>query len=166
MKAGEACLELGAADVVVADTASRQKDIWSVRRAIGEAVKKIATYKEEDTVVPRRQVPALISSVREVIDRHGLRAICYGHAGDGNIHVNILLDKNNPEEVKNADAAVKELFGRVIEMGGTISGEHGIGITKAPYLEMEIPVPALQLMSRLKRAFDPLDILNPGKIFP
>jgi glycolate oxidase len=96
----------------------------------------------------------------------GLPMPAFGHAGDGNIHVNIMLDKDIPEEVENADAAVKELFAKVIEMGGTISGEHGIGITKAPYMEMEISRPALELMARLKKAFDPNGILNPGKILP
>jgi glycolate oxidase len=90
----------------------------------------------------------------------------FGHAGDGNIHVNIMLDKRVPKEVENAAAAVKDLFRKVIEMAGTISGEHGIGITKAPYMEMEISGPALELMWRLKKAFDPNGILNPGKIFP
>jgi glycolate oxidase len=108
----------------------------------------------------------LIAFLEQLGQKYQLPIPAFGHAGDGNIHVNIMLDKSVPKEVENATAAVKDLFRKVIEMGGTLSGEHGIGITKAPYMEMEISGPALELMSRLKKAFDPNGILNPGKIFP
>ena len=107
----------------------------------------------------------MVSFLDELSGKIGLPIASYGHAGDGNIHVNLMLDKNNPEEVKKADRAVGELFRKVLEMKGTLSGEHGIGITKAPYLGMEISKPALDLMVRVKKAFDPKGILNPGKIF-
>jgi glycolate oxidase len=162
----EACSELGAADVLMADTPARIKDLWSVRRAIGEAVKKIAPYKEEDTVVPRRQVPELVAAVDEIIKRYGLRAICYGHAGDGNIHVNILKDEGGTAWSSHLDTAIREIFGKVAALGGKISGEHGIGWVQRDYMRITHSEVELELMRRIKRAFDPDDILNPGKILP
>jgi len=166
LRMGEACLELGAVDVLVADTPARQKEIWSVRRAIGEAVKKIAPYKEEDTVVPRRQVPQLVEAVREIIDRYGLRAICYGHAGDGNVHVNILKDETGEAWASHLDTAIREIFAKVTALGGKISGEHGIGWVQRNYMPIAHAPGELNLMRAIKRTFDPNDILNPGKIFP
>lgn len=163
---GEACLDSGAADVLVADTPARIKDLWSVRRAIGEAVKKIAPYKEEDTVVPRRQVPELVAAVDAIIKKHGLRAICYGHAGDGNIHVNILKDEGGQAWSAGLDTAIREIFGKVAALGGKISGEHGIGWVQKAYMPITHDAVELDVMRRIKRAFDPDNILNPGKIFP
>ena len=107
-----------------------------------------------------------VSFLGELSKKYGLPIPAFGHAGDGNIHVNIMLDKSNPEEMKNAESIIKDLFEKVISMGGTITGEHGVGITKAPYMKMEFSAPALDLMKRIKAAFDPNNILNPGKIFP
>jgi glycolate oxidase subunit GlcD len=166
MEVAEACTELGASDVVMADTPGRIKELWSVRRAIGEAVKKIAPYKEEDTVVPRRRVPELVAAVDEVIRRHGLRAICYGHAGDGNIHVNILKDEGGTAWSANLDTAIREIFIRVAELGGKISGEHGIGWVQRDYMHLAHAPAELELMRRIKASFDPDGILNPGKILP
>ena len=141
--------------------------LWEARRNISPALYKLKPDKvSEDIVVPRSRMAELVLFLQEMAERYGLPMAAYGHAGDGNIHVNIMLDKSLPREVTSADAAVRDLFRRVVDMNGTISGEHGVGITKAPYLEMEISRPALELMVRLKRAFDPKGILNPGKIFP
>jgi glycolate oxidase len=107
----------------------------------------------------------LVGYLADLSQQYGLPIPAFGHAGDGNIHVNVMLDKNNADELKNAHVVVKALFRKVIQMGGAITGEHGIGITKAPYLEMEIPRAGLDLMSRIKQAFDPGGLLNPGKIF-
>ena len=107
----------------------------------------------------------VVAFLDEIGRAHGLPIPAFGHAGDGNLHVNIMLDKDDAGEMKNALTIIRALFERVIQLGGTITGEHGIGITKAPYLEMEIPRAGLDLMSRIKKAFAPKGILNPGKIF-
>ncbi|MBW1764320.1 MAG: glycolate oxidase subunit GlcD, partial [Deltaproteobacteria bacterium] len=119
----------------------------------------------EDIVVPRSRMPELFEYLNKLGHRYGLPVPAFGHAGDGNIHVNVMLDKSDRKELENAHALIKALFKKVIQMGGTITGEHGIGITKSSYLEMEIPRAGLELMGRIKKAFDPKGILNPGKIF-
>ncbi len=163
----EICVRSGA---ILFQAASGKEDaerLWEARRGISPALLKLRPSKvSQDIVVPRSRLPELISFLEQLGQKYKLPIPAFGHAGDGNIHVNIMLDKSLPEEVENANAAVKDLFRKVIEMGGTISGEHGIGVTKAPYMEMEISRPALELMWRLKKAFDPKGILNPGKIFP
>ena len=108
----------------------------------------------------------MVSFLHRSGEKYGLPIAAFGHAGDGNIHVNIMLNKESPEERQSADRIVRALFEEVLMMGGTISGEHGIGITKAPYLDMEISGPARELMVRIKEAFDPKNILNPGKSLP
>jgi glycolate oxidase len=119
----------------------------------------------EDVVVPRSHMRELLSFLGDLRERYALPIAAFGHAGDGNIHVNIMVDKDDPNEVAKGDKIVRELFKRVIDLRGTITGEHGVGITKAPYMDMEFSRPALDLMLRLKKAFDPNGILNPGKIF-
>ena len=104
--------------------------------------------------------------MQELSKKTGLPIPAFGHAGDGNIHVNIMMDKKNKDETERGETAIRELFKKVIELKGTMTGEHGVGITKAPYMEMEFSKPALEIMKRIKQAFDPKEILNPGKIFP
>jgi glycolate oxidase len=104
--------------------------------------------------------------LRKLSGETGITIVNFGHAGDGNIHVNIMVDKNNKEEYARGQALVKEIFRATIELGGTISGEHGVGLTKAAYISMEIPEAELDLMKKIKGVFDPKNILNPGKIFP
>ena len=165
-KIQEICVRSGAIHFQHASGKGEVEGLWEARRNVSPSLLKLRPDKvSEDVVVPRNRMAELVSFLGELGQKYGLTIPAFGHAGDGNIHVNIMLDKGIPREVENAYAAVKELFRKVIEMGGTISGEHGIGITKAPYLEMEISLPALELMSRLKKAFDPKGILNPGKIF-
>jgi glycolate oxidase len=163
----EICVRAGAILFQAASGKEEAERLWEARRGLSPALLELRPGKvSQDIVVPRSRLPELITFLEQLSQKYQLPIPAFGHAGDGNIHVNIMLDKSVPKEVENANAAVKDLFGKVIEMDGTISGEHGIGITKAPYMEMEISGPALELMSRIKKAFDPKGILNPGKIFP
>jgi glycolate oxidase len=140
--------------------------LWETRRNVSPSLMTLRPHKiSEDIVVPRSRIPELFGCLSELGHRYGLPVPAFGHAGDGNIHVNIMLDKSDPKELKNAHALIKALFKKLIQMGGTITGEHGIGITKSSYLEMEIPRAGLELMGRIKKSFDPKGILNPGKIF-
>ena len=140
--------------------------LWEARRNVSPSLLKLRPHKiNEDIVVPRSSLAELVSFLEIVSLKYELPIPAFGHAGDGNIHVNIMLDKEDPVQLKNGHTIVRALFEKVIDMGGTITGEHGVGITKAPYLEMEIPVEGIQLMKRIKKAFDPEGILNPGKIF-
>jgi len=165
-RAGEVCLDSGALDVFLPEGASRGDQLWRVRRAMGEAVKKLSTYREEDTVVPRSELPKLIRGVREIAARHGVRAICYGHAGDGNVHVNVLKMGMEPQRWREVSPRVsREIFELAVSLGGTLSGEHGIGWIQKPNLRLALSEEAIALSRRLKEAFDPHYILNPGKIF-
>jgi len=150
--------------------ASRRRDserLWEARRNVSPSVYKLRPDKiSEDIVVPRSRMAEFVGFLENLAERCGLPMAAYGHAGDGNLHVNILFDKKIPGQTEKAQAAVKELFTKVIAMRGTLSGEHGVGVTKAPFIEMELSRPVLDLMVRLKKAFDPKGILNPGKIFP
>ena len=137
-----------------------------MRRRVGEAVKAQSIYKEEDTVVPRYKLPELLAAVKEVGKLYGFRSVCYGHAGDGNLHVNILRDEMCDEDWnKTLKVGVRSLFERVKEMSGTISGEHGIGLVQRDYMDIMFSESHLELMRSIKRVFDPKGILNPGKIF-
>jgi glycolate oxidase len=163
----EICLAEGARDVLLADDRTKMNDLWEMRRGIGEAVKSVSVYKEEDTVVPRARLPELVGVVRELCRKHKLDAITYGHAGDGNLHVNILKrDLSDSEWNERLPGAITELFERVVAMGGSISGEHGIGWVQKRYMPIALGPVELALMRRLKQAFDPLGILNPGKVLP
>ncbi|MGA9115895.1 MAG: FAD-linked oxidase C-terminal domain-containing protein [Bacteroidota bacterium] len=156
----------GAEDVLLAAERQKVEDVWALRRSIGEAVKSISAYREEDTVVPRARLPELVGGVKEICARRGITSICYGHAGDGNVHVNILRgDLEESSWREKLEAAVEEIFRLTVSLGGTISGEHGIGYTQKPYLPLALGEEELRLMRGLKLLFDPRLILNPGKIF-
>jgi glycolate oxidase len=155
-----------ALDVLLADDPGKVADVWALRRSMGEAVKSRSTYKEEDTVVPRAHLPHLVKGVKEICARYGVTSICYGHAGDGNVHVNILkenLDTSVWEE--NLEKAIREIFMLTVSLGGTISGEHGIGYSQKSYLPLALSEAELEIMRKVKRTFDPNNILNPGKMF-
>jgi len=163
----EVALAEGARDVLLADSSAKMNELWTMRRSIGEAVKSVSVYKEEDTVVPRINLVPLLVGVKEIAGRFGIRAVCYGHAGDGNLHVNILkMDMTDEEWNNRLDAAIREIFRLTVSLGGTISGEHGIGLVQRNYLPLAMSEAEIELMRRIKRAFDPAGILNPGKIFP
>jgi glycolate oxidase len=166
-KIGEICLENGAADVIIAGETSKQNTIWAMRRSVSEAVKSLSVYKEEDTVVPRARLPELMQLIKRVCDKYNLKAISYGHIGDGNIHVNILkMNLSDEEWGSRIDPAVTELFKGTVAMGGSISGEHGIGYVQKNYMPLALSNVELTLMRQIKKVFDPYNILNPGKIFP
>jgi len=120
----------------------------------------------EDVVVPRTKIPELVACTEGLAREQDLVVFCFGHAGDGNIHVNIMLDRADPRQLANAEIAKQRLFAKVIALGGTLSGEHGVGITKSGYLAMELDQATIEAMQLIKQALDPQGILNPGKIFP
>lgn len=153
-------------EVLFAQTADEKEYFWRLRRSIGEATKFNNTYKEEDTVVPRASLPELFHTVKSIGRKYGFRTVCYGHAGDGNLHVNILRDQLTDEQWNHdIPNAIIEIFECCKKLGGTISGEHGIGLVQKPYMQVVMPEVQLQLMRNIKKAFDPNLILNPGKIF-
>lgn len=157
--------EHGCDEILMADSADQKASLWKIRRKVGEAVKSNSVYKEEDTVVPRAELPALLKGVKEIGARYGFKSVCYGHAGDGNLHVNIIKG-DLPDEVwdKELPKGIREIFGLCKDLGGTISGEHGIGLVQKGYLPIVFPEYQLELMRNMKRLFDPNLILNPGKM--
>lgn len=166
-KIGEICLEGGAVNVFIADNPEKQTFLWEMRKIIGEAVKDIAPYKEEDTVVPRSNLPALVEKIKEISRKYNITTVSYGHAGDGNIHCNIIKKDISEERWQNElPIVITELFTEVVKLGGTISGEHGIGWVQKRYLPLALSETELELMRKIKKVFDPNDILNPGKLLP
>jgi len=156
-----------AGEVLFAESAAEKEKLWFLRRRVGEAVKAQSVYKEEDTVVPRGELPALLEAVKSLGKEHGFRSICYGHAGDGNLHVNILKDgMDDGAWEAMMKVAIRALFTRVVELGGTLSGEHGIGLVQKEFMDVACSDRALDVMKAIKASFDPKGILNPGKIFP
>ncbi len=161
----EICISSGATAFRLATTKEEVEELWEARRKVSDAMLTLKPGKiSEDVVVPRNRIPDLVTFLGELSAKYMLPIPAYGHAGDGNLHVNILLD-NNPEEKKKGEKVVRELLQRVIDLGGTITGEHGIGITKAEFMDMEFSEAAIALMKQIKRVFDPNNVLNPGKIF-
>ncbi len=161
-----ACRAAGATEVRRAASEEERQEIWRVRRELSPALRTLASLKlNQDVVVPRGRVPELFELVGELRREFGLTIPCFGHAGDGNIHVNILVDGADEAAVARARRAQRRLFEGVVAREGSISGEHGIGLTKAPFVSIELSAEVIALMRRLKRAFDPHGILNPGKMF-
>ena len=153
-------------EILFADSAEQKNAIWKIRRKVGEAVKSNSVYKEEDTVVPRAELPILLKGVKAIGKKYGFNSVCYGHAGDGNLHVNIIKGALS-DQAWNIDLpnAIREIFELCKSLGGTISGEHGIGLVQKKYLPIVFSPYHLQLMKDIKKVFDPNYILNPGKIF-
>ena len=166
-RAEQACLEAGASQSRRARNDAERNDIWNVRREVSLALKATGLMKmNHDVVVPKGRVPELMEVVSDLKQQYGLRVASFGHAGDGNIHVNLMVDPADATGLANAHDAERDLFERVVALEGSISGEHGIGFAKAPYLAIELSPDEIALMKRVKTAFDPHNILNPGKIFP
>jgi glycolate oxidase len=164
-RSGEMCTEAGAIDVVAAQDEAQRRRIWETRRMISVALMSVRPFKiSEDVAVPRGKLVELIRRVREIGARHDIPTACYGHAGDGNLHVNLLFA--SAEERAKSHAAVDEVLQAAIDLGGTITGEHGIGLAKRAFLAKEQSRDVIELQRRLKKAFDPDDLLNPGKILP
>ncbi len=153
-------------DILFADTAAQKDELWRLRRGLGEAIKRHSVYKEEDTVVPRAFLPDLLQGVKATGKKYGFRSVCYGHAGDGNLHINILKDSLTDEEWNNLlPQGIAEIFTLCKKLGGTISGEHGIGWVQKQYLPIVFSETEMLLQKQIKEIFDPNLILNPGKVF-
>jgi glycolate dehydrogenase FAD-linked subunit len=163
----EACRSVGAKEIIRARDEAERDRIWSLRRQTSAALKATGLIKiNHDVVVPKGRVPQLFDVIAEIKETFKLRVASFGHAGDGNIHVNLLITPGDADEAARAKEAERFLFTRVVALEGSISGEHGIGFAKAPYLPIELSPDEIALMKRIKTAFDPNGILNPGKIFP
>ena len=166
-RVADACREVGAIRVSLAAGEDDRDRLWNVRRLLSASLKATGLLKiNHDVVVPRGRVPDLFGVIQAIKKEFGLRVAAFGHAGDGNIHVNLMVDRTDPQQLARAAKAERVLFERVVSMEGSISGEHGIGFAKAPYLSIELSPEEIALMKRVKTAFDPNGILNPGKIFP
>jgi glycolate oxidase len=165
-RVADACRRAGALTVRRAGTDAEQDAIWEARRELSFALRALAPRKiNHDVVVPRGRVPQLFELVERLRRDSGLMIPCFGHAGDGNIHVNVMCDPADPDQLRRAKTAERALFEGVVALEGSISGEHGIGFSKAPYLGIELSADVIALMQRIKHAFDPHGILNPGKIW-
>lgn len=157
----------GCQEVLFAETSAEKDALWRMRRQVPEAVKSNSIYKEEDTVVPRYELPRLLQGIKDIGARYGFKSVCYGHAGDGNLHVNIIKGDLSDEAWANElPRAIREIFRLTVSLGGTLSGEHGIGLVQRPYMDIAFNTVQLDLMRGLKRLFDPLGIMNPGKVLP
>src|SRR5687768_18568171 len=161
-----ACSSVGAVEVKQSASEEERDELWTIRRQVSLALRATGLLKiNHDVVVPRGRIPQLFEVVSELKRRFDLRIACFGHAGDGNIHVNLMIHRDDAGEIARAKHAERLLFERVVALEGSISGEHGIGFAKAPYLALELDAAQIALLKRVKQAFDPHGILNPGKIF-
>ncbi|KAA6227705.1 FAD-binding protein [Campylobacter sp. LR185c] len=159
-------LEAGASEFKIAQNEQEANDIWFSRKNCSQAITMYGNLKlNEDITVPRSKLPALLKGINEIANKYGFKVPCFGHTGDGNVHTNVMVsDKNNEEEVKRGYEAVEEIFKLAIALGGTLSGEHGIGISKAPFMKLAFSETEMDLMRSIKKAFDPNNILNPYKM--
>jgi glycolate oxidase len=160
------CKEKNSKSLQVAQTTEDSDTLWEVRRSISASLLKIAPTKvNEDICVPASQLPAMIKKIKDISTKHQVSINNFGHAGDGNLHVTFMCDSRNTEQMERVEKAVDELFEQTLKLGGTLSGEHGIGVTKLKYLEWEVGKEGIRMMKKIKSAFDPDNIVNPGKIF-
>ncbi len=160
----QACRQPG---LIQAEPIAQPARLWAARKALSPLLRDIAPKKiNEDIVVPVAQLPILLNEVGQLTRLHGIRNVNFGHAGNGNIHVNLLIDPADPDQSHAADACLDQLFDLVVRLGGALSGEHGIGQEKRPFIDRELDPPSLAMQRRIKQAFDPLGLLNPGKVFP
>lgn len=154
-------------EILFADSEDQKNALWKLRRAVGEAVKSNSVYKEEDTVVPRYELPTLLEGIKTIGKKYGFHSVCYGHAGDGNLHVNIIKGDMTDENWKTeVPKGIREIFELTVSLKGTLSGEHGIGYVQKNYMDIAFNDTQLQLMKSIKKIFDPNNVLNPGKVLP
>lgn len=154
-------------EILFADSEEQKNALWKLRRAVGEAVKSNSIYKEEDTVVPRYELPKLLFGIKEIGAKYGFKSVCYGHAGDGNLHVNIVKENMSDENWQTEiPKGIREIFELTVALKGTLSGEHGIGYVQKNYMDIAFSKVQMDLMRNIKNVFDTNKILNPGKIFP
>jgi glycolate oxidase len=157
---------LGVVETRIAATPAESEALWQIRRSVSASLRKVNPDKfNEDICVPRSKVPEMIRRVDAISEKYAIPIVNFGHAGDGNIHVNIMIDKKVPGEAEKAEKAIEEVFKEALALGGTMSGEHGVGLAKAPYIPLEITPQTAAYMKAVKKALDPNNILNPGKIF-
>ncbi len=165
-KIAEIIKPLGVIETRIAATPEESEALWQIRRSVSASLRKVNPDKfNEDICVPRSKVPEMIRKVDAIAEKYDIPIVNFGHAGDGNIHVNIMIDKKISGETEKAEKAIEEVFKGALSLGGTMSGEHGVGIAKAPYIPLEITPLAADYMKAIKKALDPNNILNPGKIF-
>ena len=161
------CYSVGATKVQIPQNDAEKEEIWKARKLVSPAIVRIKPTKiSEDATVPRSKIPEMCERLQQIKQTYNVDLVVFGHAGDGNLHPNIICDKNDAEEMARVEKAVAEIFTAAVELGGTLSGEHGIGTMKAPFMEMELGQVGLDMMKRIKQAWDPNNIMNPGKIFP
>lgn len=154
-------------EILFADTEDQKNALWKMRRSVAEAVKGNSVYKEEDTVVPRFELPKLLEGIKRIGNKYGFQSVCYGHAGDGNLHVNIIKgDMTDDNWQTQVPLGIREIFELTVALKGTLSGEHGIGLVQKNFMDIAFSKVHLELMESIKRVFDPNNVLNPGKIFP
>ncbi len=157
--------ENGAQDFVVAEEGEARDKLWHARRNASPSITIFGNKKlNEDISVPRSMLPEALKRIYAIGNKYSFKVPCFGHAGDGNIHVNVMVDGNNPKELEDGHKAIREIFELVVDMGGTLSGEHGIGTSKAPFMDIAFSPSELMLFRDIKQAFDPNNILNPGKM--
>lgn len=154
-------------EILFADSEDQKNALWKLRRAVAEAVKSNSVYKEEDTVVPRYELPKLLEGIKAIGNKYGFKSVCYGHAGDGNLHVNIVKgDMSDQDWNTEIPKGIREIFELTVSLKGTLSGEHGIGYVQKNYMDIAFSQTQLLLMKNIKQCFDPNNILNPGKVLP
>jgi len=157
--------ENGAQDFIVAHNTKERDKLWFARKNASPSITIFGSKKlNEDISVPRSMLPEALKRIYEIGDKYGFKVPCFGHAGDGNIHVNVMVDGSSQEQLEKGHDAIEEIFELVVEMGGTLSGEHGIGTSKAPFMSIAFNDVELSLFNDIKKAFDPNNILNPGKM--
>lgn len=163
----DACMKVNARHVQVAKDDLEAEQLWQARKLVSPAIVKLKPTKiSEDATVPRSKIPEMFQRLKEIREKYNVHLVVFGHAGDGNLHPNIITDQRDAEEMRRVEQAVEEIFEAAVNLGGTLSGEHGIGLMKSPFMEMELGKDGLHMMKLIKDAWDPQNILNPGKIFP